>query len=126
MTLFVEPLKQFLSNFLKESVSRLTTRTSAGEEETLVQEFKTVFDRGQDVVFGALTLSQEGINLADSIIPWSALRSFRCEKNEVILVRQVGNRFESHRVAIGKVRHLAILIQFLSQYSQVKLHSLAH
>ncbi len=126
MTRFVAPLKQFLSNLLKESVSRFTARTSAGDEEMLVQKFKTGFDRGQDVVFGALTLSQEGINLGDSIIPWPALRSFRCEKNELILVRQLGNRFESHRIAIGKVRHLTILMHFLSQYSQVKIHTLAH
>ncbi len=126
MTLFVTPLKQFLSTVIKESRSWFTTPASGENEKALMQELSAGFDRGRDISFGAVTLSQEGINLDHSIIPWSALRSFRLTKHDLILVRQLGNCFDSHRVAIKQVQHLSILFHLIETHSQVKLRALTH
>jgi hypothetical protein len=91
-----------------------------------MQELSARFDRGRDVSFGAVTLSQEGINVADRIIPWSALRSFRLTKRDLILVGQLGNRFDSHRIVLTQVQHLPILFHLIEIHSQVKLRALTH
>ncbi len=126
MTLFVSPLKQFLNNLLKRSWAQFTNLESMAQQEILIQELSDAFDRGWDIPFGDITLSREGINLTEIIIPWSALRSFRLAKNELVLVRQLGNRFESHRVAIRRICQLPIMLHLLEKQAQVKTRELTH
>jgi hypothetical protein len=126
MTLFVSPLKQFLNNLFKGSWARFTNLESTIQQEILIKELSDAFDRGWDIPFGDITLSQEGINLADSIIPWSALRSFRLAKSDLVLVRQLGNRFESHRVAIRRICQLPIMLHLLEKQAQAKTRELTH
>ncbi len=126
MTQFVSPLKQFLNSLFKRSWARFTNLESTLHQEIQIQELSDAFDRGWDIPFGDVTLSQEGINLGDSIIPWSALRSFHLAKSELILVRQIGNRFESHRVSIRRICQLSIMLHLLEKYAQVKICELTH
>ena len=88
--------------------------TSDEELQLLVMAYA----KGQDVNFGAVVLSQEGICLQDDIIPWRALRSFRYENRQLVLVKQFGNQFSSLRVLAGQVRNLPVLLHLLEQNSQ--------
>jgi hypothetical protein len=126
MTLFVSPLKQFLNNLFKGSWTGFTNLESTIQQEVIVQELSDAFDRGWDIPFGDITLSQEGINLADSIIPWSALRSFRLVKRDLVLVRQIGNRFESHRVNLRRISQLPIMLHLLETHAKVKMCQLTY
>ena len=123
MILSATPLKQYLTNLIKDSVVRLTVIALGLHEDAGRREFSLAFDRGQDVEFGAVILSREGINLEDCIIPWSALRSFRVGKGEIVFVRQFGNCFESRKVQASKIRHLPEMLYLLeTQVSAIKNH----
>ena len=126
MTLSATPLKQYLTNLIKDSVVRLTVLALGLHEDAGRREFGLAFDRGQDVEFGAVILSQEGINLEDCIIPWSALRSFRAGKGEVIFVRQLGNCFESLKVPAHKVRYLPEMLHLLEAQAYARQRQLTH
>ena len=126
MTLSATPLKQYLTNLIKDSVVRLTVLALGLHEDAGRREFSLAFDRGQDVKFGAVVLSREGINLADCIIPWSALRSFRVSKREIIFVRQFGNRFESCKVPASKVRNLPEMVYLVEAQVSAKHQQLTH
>ena len=126
MILSATPLKQYLTNLIKDSVVRLTVLALGLHEDAGRREFRLAFDRGQDVEFGAVILSREGINLEDCIIPWSALRSFRVSKGEIIFVRQLGNYFESRKVPASKVRHLSEMLYLLETQVSAKHHQLTH
>ena len=126
MTLSAPPLKQYLTNLIKDSVVRLTVFVLGLHKDAGRREFSLDFDRGQNVEFGAIILSREGINLGDSIIPWSALRSFRVSKREIIFVRQCGNRFESLRVLTSKVCNLPEMLYLLEVQVSAKQHQLTH
>ena len=126
MILSAAPLKQYLTNLIKDSVVRLTVLALGLHEDAGRRELSLAFDRGQDVEFGAIVLSREGINLEDCIIPWSALRSFRASKGEVVFVRQLGNCFESFKVPASKVRHLPEMLYLLEAQAYAKQHQLTH
>ena len=126
MILSVTLLKRYLTNLIKESVVRLTVLALGLHKDAGRRELSLAFDRGQDVEFGAITLSREGINLEDCIIPWSALRSFRVSKNEIIFVRQFGNCFESRKVPAPKVRNLSDMLYLLETQVSAKQHQLTH
>jgi hypothetical protein len=126
MTLSATLLKQYLTNLIKDSVVRLTVLVLGLHEDAGRREFGLAFSSGQDVKFGAVVLSREGINLADCIIPWSALRSFRVSKREVIFVRQFGNRFESCKVPASKVRNLSEMLYLVEAQMSAKQHQLTH
>lgn len=126
MILSVTLLNRYLINLIKASVARLTVLALGLHEDAGRREFGLAFDRGQDVEFGAVILSREGINLEDCIIPWSALRSFRASKGEIVFVRQFGNRFESRRVSASKVRHLPEMLHLLETQFSAKQYQLTH
>jgi hypothetical protein len=126
MTLFVSPLKQFLNNLFNGSFVGFTSVESTVHQEILIQELSDAFDRGWDIPFGDIILSREGINLRDSIIPWSALRSFRLTKRELVIVRQMGNRFESHHVALRRISQLPIMLHLLETQAKVKMCQLMY
>lgn len=106
MTPSSAPLKKYLTHLIKDFVTRLTVFVLGLDKDKGRRECSLAFDRGQDVDFGAVVLSREGINLGDCIIPWSALRSFRVSKRNIIFVRQCGNHFQSLRVPTFKVHNL--------------------
>ena len=130
MTLSGPSLKQYLTHLIKNSIVRLTVFAlglyeDAGRRECR-RELSLAFDRGQNVEFGAIILSREGINLNDHIIPWPALRSFRISKREVIFIRQCGNRFESLRVLKSKVRNLPEMRHLVEAQVSARQHQLTH
>ena len=126
MILSATPLKQYLTNLIRDSVVRLTVFALGLHEDAGRREFSLAFDRGQDIEFGAVVLSREGIKLDDCIIPWSALRSFRVSNREIIFVRQRGNRFESLRVPTFKVRNLSEMLYLVEVQVSAKQHQLTH
>ena len=63
MILSATPLKQYLTNLIRDSVVRLTVFALGLHEDAGRREFSLAFDCGQDVEFGAVVLSREGINL---------------------------------------------------------------
>ena len=89
-----------------------------GSSDEELQLLVTAYAKGQDVNFGAVVLSQEGICLQDDIIPWRALRSVRYEDRQLVLVKQFGNQFSSLRVSAGKLQNLPVLLHLLEQNSQ--------
>jgi hypothetical protein len=109
-------LTQCLNNSLHscwKKVQGLLIGTSDEDLQLLV----TAYEKGQDVNFGAVVLSQEGICLQDDIIPWRALRSFRYENRQLVLVKQLGNQFSSLRVSAGQLRNLPVLLHLFKQNS---------
>ena len=126
MTLSGTSLKQYLTHLIKNSAVRLTVFALGLHEDADRREFSLAFDRGQNVEFGAIILSREGINLEDHIIPWPALRSFRISKREIIFVRQCGNRFESLRVLKSKVRNLPEMRCLVEAQVSAKERQLTH
>ncbi len=126
MTLSATPLKQYLTNLIRDSAVRLTVLVLGLHEDAGRRDFSLAFDRGQDVEFGAVVLSREGINLDDCIIPWSALRSFRVSKREIIFVRQCGNRFESLRVPKSKVHNLPEMLYLVEVQVLARQLQLTH
>ncbi len=130
MTLSGTPLKQSLTRLIKNSVIRLTVFALGLYEGTgrreCRRELSLAFDRGQNVEFGAIILSREGINLDDHIIPWPALRSFRISKREIIFIRQCGNRFESLRVLKSKVHNLPEMLYLVEAQVSAKQRQLTH
>ena len=126
MTSSRTPLKQYLTYLIKNSVVRLTVFALGLHEDAGRREISLAFDRGQNVEFGAIILSREGINLKDHIIPWPALRSFRISKREIVFVRQYGNRFESLRVLKSKVRNLPEMLCLVQAQMSAKQHQLTH
>ena len=97
-----------------EKVQSLLIGTNDEELQLLVMAYA----KGQDVNFGAVVLSKEGICLQDDIIPWRALRSLRYENRQLVLVKQFGNQFTSLRVSASQLRNLAVLLHLLEQNSQ--------
>ena len=126
MTSSATPLKQYLINLIRDSVVSLRVFALGLHKDGGRSEFSLAFDRGQDVEFGAVVLSREGINLDDCIIPWSALRSFRVSNHEIIFVRQCGNRFESLRVPTFEVRNLSEMLYLIEVQMLAKQHQLTH
>ena len=63
MSLSATPLKQYLTNLIRDSVVHLTVFALGLHEDAGQREFSLAFDRGQDVEFGAVVISREGINL---------------------------------------------------------------
>ena len=119
-------LKKYLTNLIRDSVIRLTVFSRGWRRDAGRREFSLAFNRGEDVEFGSVVLSREGINLNDCIIPWPALRSFRVSKREIIFVRQCGNRFESLRVPTSKIRHLSEMRYLVEVQVSAKKHQLTH
>jgi hypothetical protein len=95
-------------------VQRLLSGSIDQDSQLLI----TAYARGKDVNFGAVVLSQEGVCLQDNIIPWRALRSFRYEKRQLVLVKQFGNQFSGLRVVAGQLRNLPVLLHLLAQNGQ--------
>lgn len=89
-----------------------------GTSDEELQLLVMAYAKGQDVNFGAVVLSQEGICLQDDIIPWRALRSFRYENRQLVLVKQFGNQFSGLRVMAGQLRNLPVLLHLLAQNGQ--------
>ena len=126
MTSSATPLKQYLINLIRDSVVSLRLFALGLHKDKSRGAFNLAFDCGQDVEFGAVVLSREGINLDDCIIPWSALRSFCVSNREIIFVRQCGNRFESFRVPTFKVRNLSETLYLVKVQVSAKQHQLTH
>jgi hypothetical protein len=126
MTLFVSPLKKFLKNLFNGSCAGFASVESSVHQEILIQELSDAFDRGWDIPFGDITLSREGINLSEIIIPWSALRSFRLTKRDLVIVRQLGNRFESHYVSLRRISQLPMMLHLLETQANVKIRQLTY
>ncbi len=95
-----------------------------GTSDEELQLLVMAYAKGQDVNFGAVVLSQEGICLQDDIIPWRALRSFRYENRQLVLVKQFGNQFSGLRVMAGQLRNLPVLLHLLEQNGQCSNASL--
>lgn len=126
MTSSATPLKQYLINLIRESVVSLRVFALGLHKDRGRSAFSLAFDCGQDVDFGAVVLSREGINPDDCIITWSALRSFCVSNREIIFVRQCGNRFESLRVPTFKARNLSEMLYLVEVQVSAKQHQLTH
>lgn|GEM_PF-1535281 len=126
MTSSATLLKQYLINLIRDSVVSLSVFVLGLHKDGDRSAFSLAFDCGQDVDFGAVVLSREGINLDDCIIPWSALRSFCVSNREIIFVRQCGNRFESLRVPTFKARNLSEMLYLVEVQVSAKQHQLTH
>ena len=124
-------LSQATASVMKKSAISLTHRLNnslhtcwekvqgllIGNSDEELQLLVAAYAKGQDVSFGAVVLSQEGICLQDDIIPWRALRSVRYENRQLVLVRQFGNQFSSLQVSAGKLHNLPGLLHLLEQNS---------
>ena len=126
MTSSATPLKQYLINLIRESVVSLRVFALGLHKDRGRSAFSLAFDCGQDVEFGAVVLSREGINPDDCIITWSALRSFCVSNHEIIFVRQCGNRFESLRVPTFKARNLYEMLCLVEVQVSDKQHQLTY
>lgn len=126
MTSSATLLKQYLINLIRDSVVSLRMFVLGLHKDRGRSAFSLAFDCGQDVDFGAVAFSREGINLDDCIIPWSALRSFCVSNREIIFVRQCGNRFESLRVPTFKARNLFEMLYLVEVQVSDKQHQLTH
>ena len=126
MTSSATLLKQYLINLIRESVVSLRVFALGLHKDRGRSAFSLAFDCGQDVEFGAVVLSREGINPDDCIITWSALRSFCVSNREIIFVRQCGNRFESLRVPTFGVRNLSEMLYLVEVQVSAKQHQLTH
>jgi len=118
------PLTQFLKDLFNTSLYRLKSLLVSTSDSELIALI-AAYDRGRDISFGGLSASLEGLNIGPDILPWSALRSFRLTNRELVLVRQFGNRFNSHRVSIHRIHHLPILLHLLERHSKVQTTALA-
>ena len=126
MTSSATLLKQYLINLIRESVVSLRVFALGLHKDRGRSAFSLAFDCGQDVEFGAVVLSREGINPDDCIITWSALRSFCVSNHEIIFVRQCGNRFESLRVPTFKARNLYEMLCLVEVQVSDKQHQLTY
>ncbi len=113
MILFAQPLKHFLTNTIKSAFDRLVFRPNTSLDTNEIAIVMSAFECGKDIQLGALSFSQEGINLEETIIPWSALRTVRVADRHLVLVKQFGNHFESHRIPLQKIQHLPIALELL-------------
>lgn len=107
-------LAQRFSNVFYGCLEKIHNVLVSRDEDDL-QYLVNSFNAGRDVSFGALVLSQEGICSNDDIIPWRALRSYRYENRELVLVRQYGNQFSSVRISAGQLKNMAILLHLIEQ-----------